>query len=104
MENSRSAIPSISCILKRLSDDKTLTLLNSIAISGEIQNIPLKKMNLTIKQYYSKISGLQDAGLIKRHRRKYSLTPLGKIVYESQMIIGKTLTHYWKLKALDSLE
>ncbi len=104
MENSRLAIPSISHILKRLSDDKTLTLLNSIAISGEIQNIPLKKMGLTSKQYYGRISGLTDVGLIKRHRRKYSLTPLGKIVYESQMIIGKTLTHYWKLKALDSLE
>jgi hypothetical protein len=104
MENSRLAVPSISYILKRLSDDKTLALLHSIAISGEIQNIPLKKMSLTTKQYYGRVSGLADAGLIKRHRGKYSLTPLGKVVYESQMIIGKTLTYYWKLKVLDFLE
>ena len=90
MENSRSAVPSISHILKRLSDDKTLTILNSIAISGEIQNISLKKMNLTTKQYYGRISGLMDASLIKRHRGKYSLTRLGEVVYESQMIIGKS--------------
>ena len=61
-------------------------------------------MNLTTKQYYSRISGLQDAGLIKRHKGKYSLTILGKIVYESQTIIGKTLSYYWKLKAIESIE
>jgi predicted transcriptional regulator len=40
-------------------------------------------MNLTTKQYYSRISGLLDAGLIKRHKGKYSLTMLGKVVYQS---------------------
>ena len=44
-----------------------------------------------------------DAGLIKRHKGKYSLTLLGKVVYDSQMI-GKALAHHWKLKALESIE
>ena len=61
-------------------------------------------MNLTTKQYYSRISGLLDAGLIKRHKGKYSLTLLGKVVYDSQMTIGKTLAYYWKLKAIESIE
>jgi predicted transcriptional regulator len=61
-------------------------------------------MNLTTKQYYSRISGLTDAGLIKKHKGKYSLTMLGHIVYDSQMIIGKTLAYYWKLKAIESVE
>jgi hypothetical protein len=61
-------------------------------------------MNLSTKQYYSRISGLTDAGLIKRHKGKYSLTMLGEVVYQSQMIIGKTLFYYWKLKALESIE
>jgi hypothetical protein len=47
---------------------------------------------------------LTDVGLIKRHKGKYSLTLLGKVVYDSQMIIGKTLAYYWKLKALESIE
>jgi hypothetical protein len=47
---------------------------------------------------------LLDAGLVKRHKGKYSLTMLGKVVYESQTIIGKTLAYYWKLKAIESLE
>ena len=108
MENPKSSTkaPSITSILKRVSDDKTLVLFNSIAVSSTNNDrcIPLKEMNLTTKQYYSRISGLTDAGLIKRHKGKYFLTLLGKVVYESQMIIGKTLAYYWKLKAIESIE
>ena len=104
MENSKQFVPSISFILKKMSDDKALTLFNSISAADGDSYIPLKEMNLTTKQYYSRISGLQDAGLIKRHKGKYSLTILGKIVYESQTIIGKTLSYYWKLKAIESIE
>ena len=108
MENSNSSakVPSITSILKKVSDDKTLVLFNSIAVSSTNNDryIPLKEMNLSTKQYYSRIAGLLDAGIIKRHKGKYFLTMLGKVVYESQMIIGKTLAYYWKLKAIESLD
>jgi hypothetical protein len=78
MENSQPPIPSISLILKKISDDKTLTLFNSIAVADGNKYIPLKEMNLTTKQYYTRISGLLDAGLIKRHKGKYSLTIIRK--------------------------
>ena len=96
--------PSITSILKKISDDKALTLFNNIAVSNGDRYIPLREMNLTTKQYYSRISGLIDAGLIKRHKGKYSLTLLGKVVYDSQMVIGKALDYYWKLKAIESIE
>jgi hypothetical protein len=108
MENSKlsTKTPSITTILKKVSDDKTLVLFNSIAVSSTNNDryIPLKEMNLSTKQYYSRIAGLTDAGLIKRHKGKYFLTLLGKVVYELQMIIGKTLAYYWKLKAIESIE
>jgi predicted transcriptional regulator len=104
MQTNRSLAPSISLILKRISDDKALVLLNSIAVEDGEKYIQLKRMNLTTKQYYSRISGLTDAGLIKRHKGKYSLTMLGHVVYDSQMIIGKTLAYYWKLKGIESVE
>ncbi|HEV2875719.1 MAG TPA: hypothetical protein VGW09_00415, partial [Nitrososphaeraceae archaeon] len=108
MENPKSSakVPSITSILKGVSDDKTLVLFNSIAVSSTNNDryIPLKEMNLSTKQYYSRIAGLLDAGIIKRHKGKYFLTMLGKVVYESQMIIGKTLAYYWKLKAIESLD
>jgi hypothetical protein len=42
--------------------------------------------------------------LIRRDKGKYSLTMLGKAVYHVQLTIGKTLTYYWKLKAIESIE
>ena len=98
-----TTIPSITYLLRNISDDKALTLFNSIAISKGDKYIPLKEMNLTTKQYYSRISGLIAAGLIRRHRGRYFLTLLGKVVYYSQMTIGKTLSYYWKLIAIESI-
>jgi hypothetical protein len=105
MENtSTTTIPPIASILKKISDDKALILFNHIAVSDGDRYIPLREMNLTTKQYYSRISGLLSVGLIRRDKGKYSLTLLGKVVYDSQMTIGKTLAYYWKLKAIDSIE
>jgi hypothetical protein len=99
------ARPSITFVLKWVSDDKTLDLFNSIARdnnNGIV--ISLKEMNLTTKEYYSRISGLVKAGLIKRNKGKYFPTLLGKVVYDSQLIIGEALSQYWKLKAIDSID
>jgi predicted transcriptional regulator len=104
--NKSVAAPSITSVIKRISDDKALVLFNSIAVSSSNneKQATLKEMNLSTKQYYSRISGLQNAGLIKRNKGKYSLTLLGHVVYGSQMIIGQTLAYYWKLKALEAIE
>ena len=67
MENHNQKVPSIASILKKTSDDKALVLFNSIAVSTYNERLtPLREMNLSTKQYYSRISGLEDAGLIKR--------------------------------------
>ena len=99
-----SLTPSITDVLKKISDDKTLTLFNSIAVSNEDGNIRLREMNLSKKQYYSRLSGLMDAGLIRRRKGKYSHTLVGKIVYDAHLKIGKALLYYWKLKAIESIE
>ena len=104
MENPITTLPSITSILKKISDDKALTLFNSIAVSNGDKYIPLKEMNLTTKQYYSRVSGMLNAGLIKRHKGKYFLTLLGKVIYDTQLTIGKTLAYYWKLKAIESID
>ena len=102
--NSDSKPPTLEYILKRTSDEKTLALFNSIAVADGDRSATLRKMNLTRTQYYGRISGLIDAGLIKRYKGKYSLTLLGKVVYDSQMIISKALTYYWRLRTIDSIE
>lgn len=95
------AVPSITDALKRISDDRALTLFNSIAVHRDIH---LREMNLSTKQYYSRLSGLMSAGLIRRDNGKYSLTLIGKIVYDAYLKICTALSCYWKLKAIDSIE
>ena len=99
MVNSKTATPSISFIFKKISDDKALSLFNSIAISNGERYVPLRELNLTTKQYYTRLSGL-----IRRVSGKYSLTLVGKIVYDAHLKIGKALSYYWKLKAIESIE
>jgi hypothetical protein len=40
---------------------------------------------------------------VKKKSDRYLLTSLGKIVYETQILIGKAVEDYWKLKAIDSI-
>jgi hypothetical protein len=98
------AVPSITDVLKKMSDDRALTLFNSIATSNGHSDIRLSEMNLSTKQYYSRLSGLMSAGLIRRDNGKYSLTLIGKIVYDAYLKICTALSCYWKLKAIDSIE
>ncbi len=100
----KNTVIDLTTILRKTCDDKSLILFESIAISNGDGYIPLKEMNLTVKQYYSRISALTNAGLIKRKKGKYSLTILGKIVRESYATIGQALNTYWKLNALEEIE
>jgi hypothetical protein len=87
-------------MFKTLADDKTLVLLDTVALSGSDMEAPIRKLGLTTKQYYSRIRSLTNSGLITRQNGKYCLTSLGKIASFYQFRIGKAL---WKLKALDTL-
>jgi hypothetical protein len=103
MHTTDRSIPSISLILRKISDDKALVLFNNIALSKNNSHIPLKEMNLSTKQYYSRILGLTTAGLIKKKQGRYGLTVLGKVVYDAHVVIGKALSYYWKMKAIESI-
>ena len=95
---------SVADILNAISDDKSLLLFNTIAITNGETEIQIRKMGLTLKQYYSRMAKLTKADLIRRKNGKYFLTLVGKIVYDSQLVIGKALNYYWKLQALDSIQ
>ena len=100
--------PSITSVLKVISDEKALLLFNNIVVSDNNNNndrfVSLKENNLSPKQYYSRLSGFLKAGLIKRHKGKYIPTLLGKVVYDSQILIEVALSHYWKLKVIEQIE
>jgi predicted transcriptional regulator len=101
----QSAGPSVVDSLRAIADDKSLVLFNAIALAGgNDTEILVKKIGLTKKQYYSRISAMVRNNLISRKNRLYHLTSFGMIVYDAQMMIGRGVSTFWKLKAIDSLE
>ena len=95
---------SAASVLRAIADDKSLELFGTVA-QETIDSRNLKsKIKLTRKQYYSRLSRMTKAGLVRRKNGKYVLTTFGKIVYESKITVENALNNYWKLKAIDSLE
>jgi DNA-binding HxlR family transcriptional regulator len=95
---------SVADTLNAISNNKALALFNIIA-SGRIGSSMLRnKTKLTRKQYYSRMSALLKAGLVKRKSGRYNLTAFGKVVYDAQATIENAINNYWKLKAVDSIE
>jgi hypothetical protein len=104
MPKTEPGVPTVPYIFKKISDDKTLTIFNNIALSKDSSHVHLREMNLSTKQYYSRILGLTSAGLIQKREGRYCLTALGKIVYNAHMVIGKAVGYYWKMKAIESIQ
>ena len=91
-------------VIKLISDDKSLLIFCTIFLaSGDSSETIRAELKLTRKQYYSRISRLIKAGLVKRQKGKYFLTAFGKVIYDSQKLLGTAVKNYWKLKAIDSL-
>ncbi|MGB6671399.1 MAG: hypothetical protein WBE34_03110 [Candidatus Nitrosopolaris sp.] len=95
-------------ILGAISDNRASNILKNIASADSNSDILITELKLTRKQYYSRMSVLLKAGLVKRQRGRYLLTAFGKVIYSAQMSleakIESALNNYWKLKAIDSLE
>ena len=95
-------------VLQALSDKRASNILKNIASSDSNSDILITQLKLTRKQYYSRMSCLIKAGLVKRQKGRYLLTAFGKVIYSAQVNletkIENALTNYWKLKAIDSLE
>jgi hypothetical protein len=88
-------------LLKTIADDKSLVLFNTIANGGS--DFCITALQLTRKQYYSRLSAFLKAGIVKRVSGKYSLTTCGVILYHAQELIGKAVNETSELKAIDSI-
>ena len=107
---------SIAKVLYAISDDKSWILFNTIATSsdpipngkvlgdGDGGQISISRLNLTRKQYYQRMNRLMSLGLINRKKRRYTLSSLGRVLYETQKILGVAIQNRWKLQAIDLLD
>ena len=95
---------SVSDTLSAISDDRSMVLFNTITLASGDSSILISRLNLTHKQYYSRMSDLINAGLVRRMNGKYFVTSFGKVVYKAQELIGMAVQYSSKLQAIDSVE
>ena len=98
------SLHTVDSVLASISDNQSLELFRLIAVTNGTSETLRTKINLTRKQYYSRLSRMTKAGIVKRKNGRHSLTAFGKVVYDAQTTIEKAVNSYWKLKAIDSLE
>ena|SRR5581483_825794 len=93
-------------VLDAISNKNALIVFKTVAQTHGNSDLLRTKLNITRKQYYSRISSLLKTGLIKRTNGRYSLTVFGEIVHEATLTLEKAFDseYYWKLKALDSID
>jgi predicted transcriptional regulator len=97
-----------NAILDAISDKRASDIFRSIALANSNSDILITQLKLTRKQYYSRMSSLKKAGLVKRQNGRYLLTSFGKVISSAYMNleakIDNALGSYWKLKAIDSMD
>lgn len=93
-----------SKVFESLSDNLSLGLFRTIAQDSISSVILRSRVKSTRKQYYSRVSKMMNAGLVKRNNGKLVLTAFGKIVYRVQETVENASSNQWKLRAIDSIE
>ena len=70
----------------------------------EGKSLSFAGLQLTRKQFYSRLHALIIYGLVSKAKGKYRLTSFGKVVFDWHLVLMHTIEEYWKLKALDVLD
>jgi hypothetical protein len=95
-------------ILNAIFEKKASDIFKCVASTRSDRDILITRLQLTRKQYYSRMSLLIRAGLVKKEKGRYLLTALGKVIYSAQLDFEakfeSALDSYWRLKAIDSLQ
>ena len=87
---------SVADILNAISDDKSLLLFNTIAVTNGETEIQVRRMGLTLKQYYSRMAKLTKADLVTSSTAGLPKEELSKLVdtliddYQIKDILMKT--------------
>lgn len=95
-------------ILQALSDETSIQLFMRIGLTANDRfndsTTLMTKLKISRKQFYTKIFNLKKCGLVKRIDQKYYITPFGKVVLQSMILIEDASKISWKLRVLDALK
>ncbi len=97
--------PSLQKILAALADEHTLKMFRAASIGWKASPETRNDLELTRKQYYTRLQNLLKLQLIKKYQGVYRHTTLGSIVADNQLKpLEEALSQYWNLVAADELK
>jgi len=90
---------SLSEIFSVLSDDDSLRIIQMIVDNRDPKITDFESP----KRYYTRLSKLKNALIVKKKGRSYELTAFGSVIYD--MIQTVRLAHdlHWKLQVIDAI-
>jgi pyruvate/2-oxoglutarate/acetoin dehydrogenase E1 component len=92
---------SLSCIFSVLSDNDSLKIIDTIA--GRQLDLKIGDFD-TPKRYYSRLSKLKKASIIRKKGRSYALTSFGLILYNTIQTNKQAHGLQWKLEVVDAID
>jgi hypothetical protein len=95
---------SVAETLDAICDPKSLKLFVAISVKGLNSEDLSVQLELSPKEFYSRMSRLIRLGMVKRKNKKHFLTAFGKIVYDGHITIKKAAENDYKLRAIDSMD
>jgi predicted transcriptional regulator len=76
-----------------------------LSVIKEGQSLSIGSLQLTRKQFYSRLHALIIYNLVSKTNGKYHLTSFGKVVFDWHLVLLQAISEeYWKLRALDVLD
>ena len=90
-------------LLGAVSAPGSFRLFSAVASDQQVNSTLIKRLGLTRKQYYTRMSKLVKAGLIKRERGRYILTAFGKVIYELHLILSTAVDLRRRMKDIERM-
>ena len=92
---------SLSSIFSVLSDNDSLKIIDTIA--SRQQDLKIGDFD-TPKRYYSRLSKLKKATIIRKKGKSYALTSFGSILHNTIQTIKQAQGLQWKLEVVDEID
>lgn len=92
---------SLSSIFSVLSDSDSLKIIDTIA--SHHQDLKIGDFD-TPKRYYSRLSKLKKATIIRKKGKSYALTSFGSILYNIIQTVKQAQGLQWKLEVVDAID
>jgi len=91
-------------VLTVISDKISQDLLTAIATNEKGVNHLADHLNMTRKQFYSRMSRLTRAHLVERKRGSYQLTAFGNVIYHVKLRLDDALRNKFRFMAIDAMD